>query len=753
MNRKMLTIRPLDCLHGIIEKRGIMRPFYLIFIILLSICSASVAQVHSVARKWNEVLLEAIRHDYARPTIHARNLFHVSAAIYDAWAAFEPNAAPFFLGNSVGGFKIPFDGLPFDPVNKQALQEEAISYAAYNLMVHRFQDSPGFVKLKPLMDSLHTALGYDINFTSTDFSNGSAASLGVYIAEQIELFGLQDGSNERGSYSNLYYEPVNEPLDLTAGGDNYLTDPDRWQPLQFGESFIDQSGNVVKTGVIDFLGAEWGNVVPFSLNESSKSTHTLDGNTYITYYDPGPPALIDTISGASIADPYKWGFSLVSVWSSHLGTDDGVTMDISPASIGNLDINDFPDNFSDFPEFYNMLGGGDNSTGYSTNPKTNKPYLPQIVPRGDYARVLAEFWADGPNSETPPGHWFVILNYVNDHPKFVRKFEGRGDVIDPLEWDVKAYFILGGTLHDVAIASWGVKGYYDYVRPISAIRYMATMGQCSDPGLPRYNRAGIPLIDGYIELVEEGDPLAGVSNEHVNEIKILAWKGHTAILNMESDVAGVGWILAKDWWPYQRPSFVTPPFAGYVSGHSAFSRAGAQILSLLTGDEYFPGGMGEFYAPKNEFLVFEEGPTIDVTLQWAKYFDASDQCSLSRIWGGIHTPIDDLYGREMGAAIAKKSFEFAKGYFNGVVVASENPIENDLRVYPNPSNGTVMISGASAGLVSNARIVDAVGRSMRASDYIEDDTVNHTELNLTALVSGFYYLVIPGKKSVPILLK
>jgi len=75
-----------------------------------------------------------------------------------------------------------------------------------------------------------------------------------------------------------------------------------------------------------------------------------------------------------------------------------------------------------------------------------------------------------------------------------------------------------------------------------------------------------------------------------------------------------------------------------TSGHSTFSRAAAEVLTLLTGDAYFPGGLGEFTARKNEFLVFEEGPSVDITLQWATYRDASDQSSLSRIWGGIHPP-------------------------------------------------------------------------------------------------------------------
>ena len=145
----------------------------------------------------------------------------------------------------------------------------------------------------------------------------------------------------------------------------------------------------------------------------------------------------------------------------------------------------------------------------------------------------------------------------------------------------------------------------------------------------------------------------------VDKLKIRAWMGPDYIDNPDVDEAGVGWILAEDWWPYQRPSFVTPPFAGYVSGHSTFSRAAAEILTAITGDDYFPGGMGEFTAPANDFLVFEEGPSQDIVLQWATYRDASDQCSLSRIWGGIHPPCDDLPGRRIGIEVAEHALNRA----------------------------------------------------------------------------------------------
>lgn len=75
--------------------------------------------------------------------------------------------------------------------------------------------------------------------------------------------------------------------------------------------------------------------------------------------------------------------------------------------------------------------------------------------------------------------------------------------------------------------------------------------------------------------------------------------------------------------------------------------------------------MGEFIAKKNEFLVFEEGPSVDVVLQWATYRDASDQTSLSRIWGGIHPPVDDVPGRRLGIVIGGDAITLADSYFRG----------------------------------------------------------------------------------------
>jgi hypothetical protein len=72
----------------------------------------------------------------------------------------------------------------------------------------------------------------------------------------------------------------------------------------------------------------------------------------------------------------------------------------------------------------------------------------------------------------------------------------------------------------------------------------------------------------------------------------------------------------------------------------------------------------EYVCTAGQFLVFEDGPSVDVRLQWATYRDAADQCSLSRIWGGIHPGFDDLPGRRAGIVVASRAIEMAQTLWN-----------------------------------------------------------------------------------------
>jgi hypothetical protein len=575
-------------------------------------CGERPATTESVARQWDEAALAAIRIDLPRPPIHARNLYHLAAVMWDAWAAYDPNTDGVFSTEKATSSNVETD------------RATAISFAAYRLLSERYALSVNADASETALAALMADLGYDVGYTSKD--ENDAAALGNRIAALAIDLGLADGSNEASNYADPTYVAVNDPLIVKLPGTT-MVDPNHWQPLAL-DSMVGQNGIPIPGKVQVYVGPQWGAVTPFAVD--------FPGIL------PAPPPHIE--DGA----PFKQAAVDVLQLAGELTPDGSPLIDISPASIGN-----------------NPLGTND-GTGYSTNPVTGQPYAPQMVKRGDFGRVLAEFWADGPTSETPPGHWNTIANYVSDHIA-EKRIGGVGSVVSDLEWDVKTYLVLNGATHDAAVGCWGTKRVYDSVRPISMVRYMGGLGQSTDGAGPSYAPNGLPLVPGVIEVITAQSSAPGERHEalapYVGEIAVLSWPGEPA--DVTTQYSGVRWVRAKQWVPYQRKTFVTPAFPGYISGHSTFSRAAAEALTQLTGSPYFPGGLGEFTAPKNAFLKFEIGPSETVVLQWATYYDAADQAGQSRIWGGIHIRADDFGGRIMGATIGADAWDKAVAYFDG----------------------------------------------------------------------------------------
>jgi len=581
---------------------------------LIDGCTRADLQGRSVARVWDEAMLDAIRRDLPAPTTHARNLFHVSAAMWDAWAAYDPTPDGYFVTEKDKASDV------------EAARETAISYAAFRVLLWRYSYGANMQVTFDELSRIMRSLCYRIDFTST--KGRSPAALGNRIAAAAIRFGRRDGSLERLHFADESYVPVNAPL-VAAQPGTAMHDPTFWQPLALDQN-VAQNGLTVPGKVQTFIGAQWGHVQGFALPRSKAGVPI----------DPGPPPI-----GTPASAAYKQAAVDVIRRSADLDPTDGQTIDIGLDALGN-----------------NPLGTNEGH-GYQVNPVTGKPYAPERVPRGDFARILAEFWADGPNSETPPGHWNVIANQVSDTPQSAGRI-GPG-AANRLRWDVKLYFALNGAVHDAAIAAWGVKRKYQSVRPISMIRYLASHGQSSDPKLPSYDPEGLPLIPGLIELITKESSAPGQRHaalaDHVGEIAIRTWRGPPSDPTQDS---GVGWILGERWVPYQKATFVTPAFPGFVSGHSTFSRAAAEVLAAYTGSPYFPGGeFTQTFAPG--YLKFERGPSKPVTLQWATYYDAADQAGISRIYGGIHIPADDFAGRRIGSTIGKQAWALAERYFSG----------------------------------------------------------------------------------------
>jgi hypothetical protein len=142
----------------------------------------------------------------------------------------------------------------------------------------------------------------------------------------------------------------------------------------------------------------------------------------------------------------------------------------------------------------------------------------------DRRKMIAEYWKDGPHSETPPGHWALLAQFVSarDH--------------HTLDQDVKMFFALTNATFDASIVAWGAKRGFDSVRPATAICFLFHGQQVTSWGGPGKRTV---KMDG------------------------------------------------KDWLPYQPTTFPTPPFPEFISGHSTFSAAAARVMELFTGCDRF----------------------------------------------------------------------------------------------------------------------------------------------------------------------
>ncbi len=226
----------------------------------------------------------------------------------------------------------------------------------------------------------------------------------------------------------------------------------------------------------------------------------------------------------------------------------------------------------------------------------------------DTTKTIADYWANGPHSETPPGHWMLFSQFTS------AQFLSRKNKHD-ISGDVKMFFALANAVFDASIACWECKRYYEYIRPITAVRYL---------------NAGKPLT---------------------------CWGG-----------AGKGTITMSDginFFPYQESFVVTPAFPEYVSGHSTFSAAGAYIMQQSAGSDTF--GDSFTAAPGSSLIEPGYAPSTSVTLSWPTFSAAAAEAGISRQYGGIHFNQGDQDGRVLGKQVAVQAWNKAQAYISGTI--------------------------------------------------------------------------------------
>lgn len=224
---------------------------------------------HSVARVWDEAAL-AVEPGSDNPAAQARNLFDLSAAMWDAWAAYERKGNGYFVSEKHRADDV------------RSARRAAISYAAYRLLLWRASYGHDLGRAFDRLTATLRSLCYRPGFVST--RGDSPAALGNRIAAAAIAFGRRDGSLERQHYVDPSYVPANEPLVVSQPGAT-MHDRTFWQPLAFDQIVV-KGGLPIAANVQSFVGSQWGHVRGFALPTSK------DGLPV----DPGPPPLGDPSS-------------------------------------------------------------------------------------------------------------------------------------------------------------------------------------------------------------------------------------------------------------------------------------------------------------------------------------------------------------------------------------------------------------------------------------------------------------------------
>jgi hypothetical protein len=221
----------------------------------------------------------------------------------------------------------------------------------------------------------------------------------------------------------------------------------------------------------------------------------------------------------------------------------------------------------------------------------------------DVKKTKAEYWADGPKSEFPPGHMAVFAQALSRKNSFT------------LDTNVKMFFALGNAMLDSSIAAWSAKykDTYDFWRPVTAIRH----------------------------LYKDKD--------------VTSWRGPGASPSFDT-------VKGQNWMPYQALTVVTPGFPEYVSGHSTFSAAGGYVLRSFTTSDIFGGSVT---IPAGSSKIEPGTPATNITLTWPTFTAAADEAGMSRRYGGIHFFTGDVHGRMLGDTIGRSAYAYAQAYIQG----------------------------------------------------------------------------------------
>jgi hypothetical protein len=452
----------------------------------------------SIVSDWNAVALAEVRLSRALrngPPIVARALAIAHTCMYDAWAAYDDVAVA--TTDTLGSRRQSVDRRTDE--NKA----KAISFAAYRCLRNLYPDGslpPPLVQPSVRLGAMLGGLGYDLaEACDTDESCRianpvTAAAVGNSAAQAVIDARRHDGSNQYGDLPPTpcpVFTPWPHPCAAGAYGQTSLS------PARTG-------------AYADYVEEGYAPYVPL--------------NPMMGYCN----ALVEVCERQEIVDPNHWQPLIFSngqaCLDAEVGTEEtcpGIQSFIAPhwervTPFALTSASQFDSVATIPPPDYLR-----NSGRYQDDVSDMIRFSRSLDTR---RKLIVEYWADGPSSELPPGHWGLFAQFVSRRDNHT------------IDQDARMFFAMHNASFDAGIVAWHIKRMYNGVRPITAIRF-AKRGQT-----------------------------------------IMAWGGPGRPIEK---------IPGEKWSPYNPGTNLTPSFPGYFSGHSVFSRSSATVLALFTGDDHF----------------------------------------------------------------------------------------------------------------------------------------------------------------------
>ena len=200
---------------------------------------------------WDRAVQQAVINTSPGPTIASRAYAMLHTAMFDAWAAYDPQAISTQLGDYL---QRP------SPEITEANKTEAMSYAAYRVSIDLFPQEA------EIFDNLMVELGFEPHNTTTDTT--TAAGVGNVSATALLEFRRQDGSNQLGDDPNgVLGVPYSSRSDYQAvNGPDEVIDIEYWTPERIP---IDAKPGEEKR-IQEFLTPQWGDIKSFALESGDQ---------------------------------------------------------------------------------------------------------------------------------------------------------------------------------------------------------------------------------------------------------------------------------------------------------------------------------------------------------------------------------------------------------------------------------------------------------------------------------------------------